>query len=219
MPRWAGFRRQGRDELFKIDRNRLGASDAVAAAVKEVYTTAVAAAFPVVGYNQPQWSESRHGTGYKASQCSPERLEKISRRSRLYYTILHELLAPARSTLDNPRAISLQRPHTAVFQRTHAQHLRSPGDQAGSRKTTNCPRCWTLCVPQNLATQGVCEGVRDPGSVHHPSKRVCVGHPLLFSPTTERGVPNDGRDGFGTQVAVDRQRGEHQDRDGPLHPG
>ncbi|CAN0568104.1 unnamed protein product, partial [Ectocarpus sp. 12 AP-2014] len=51
MPRRAGFRRQGSDELFEVDRSRLGVSDAVAAAVKEICTK-LAAAFPVIGYNQ-----------------------------------------------------------------------------------------------------------------------------------------------------------------------
>ncbi|CAN0194017.1 unnamed protein product [Ectocarpus fasciculatus] len=51
MPRRAGFRRQGSDELFEVDRSRLGANDAVAAAVKEICTKLVAT-FPVIGYNQ-----------------------------------------------------------------------------------------------------------------------------------------------------------------------
>ncbi|CAB1102786.1 unnamed protein product [Ectocarpus sp. CCAP 1310/34] len=51
MPRRAGFRRQGSDELFEVDRSRLGVSDAVAAAVKEICTK-LAAVFPVIGYNQ-----------------------------------------------------------------------------------------------------------------------------------------------------------------------
>ncbi|CAM9315694.1 unnamed protein product [Ectocarpus sp. 6 AP-2014] len=51
MPRRAGFRRQGSDELFEVDRSRLGVSNTVAAAVKEICTK-LAAAFPVIGYNQ-----------------------------------------------------------------------------------------------------------------------------------------------------------------------
>ncbi|CAM9309543.1 unnamed protein product [Ectocarpus sp. 6 AP-2014] len=222
MLRWAGFRRQGSDELFKIDDKRLGASDAVAAAVKEIWTK-VAAAFPVVGYSQARTCCARFYEIYAYTQpATGDHSDRLADRAEYCFFVFCPAAFPIKTAVVLTRETNSQEPHIHSSV-PEGQHTRTTPPEPGtlSRKPQYKalpPVPAGLCATESVkSNQGVCVCW---GGRSGSSTRLCVRISLVSCFCLPRETrASERRDGFGIQLAVDRQRGEHEERVGPLHPG
>ncbi|CAN0119323.1 unnamed protein product, partial [Ectocarpus sp. 8 AP-2014] len=201
MLRWAGFRRQGSDELFKIDHKRLGASDTVAAAAKEIWTK-VAAAFPVVGYSQARTCCARFYEIYAYTQpATGDHSDRLADRAEygvLFFCILSSGF-PFKTAVVNSRDSLAGATHTQQCSRgtTHAcnasgarevkQEAAIQSIAPGAGRTL----CHRICITSN---QGGGVGVGDPDP---PRGCVCVRVVASFCVFASRGRRGQARGGTG----------------------
>ncbi|CAM9954362.1 unnamed protein product [Ectocarpus sp. 12 AP-2014] len=174
MPRWAGFRRQGRDVLFKVDRKRgaIGMSQSrflPADRLQEMHQGKA----HVVGYEQLSSSCARFYEIYAYTQPpvtgdhSDRLADRPTEQNIVFFCILSSRI-PIQDSSSYLERLT-RRSHT-LSSVPEGQHTRTtpPEPARSSRKPQDKALPPTgLCATESVeSNQGVCVGVGDPDPPH-----------------------------------------------------
>ncbi|CAM9806514.1 unnamed protein product [Ectocarpus sp. 12 AP-2014] len=165
MPRWAGFRRQGRDVLFKVDRKRGAQSLPAAASPRSLVrscnsdtagatTGSCARFYEIYAYTQPP--------------VTGDHSDRLADRSEYCFFCILSSRIPIQDSSSYLERLT-RRSHT-LSSVPEGQHTRTtpPEPARSSRKPQDKALPPTgLCATESVeSNQGVCVGVGDPDPPH-----------------------------------------------------